>query len=192
SSRCRASATAPTASSASTSTTRIGNKLKLCDALTAFFAGPMPAPANDEARPTPERLAEKVEEAKELVADALALAGPRGWAGLRRCAGPLAAGVVEDRAESAAGGDLAGCAFTPLLARCKRDSRRGQAQPRVRRHACTPATVTRDTNIPVNSDDYGDAGAANAAVARWWRSARRLDGVSPASTASAASPSSRS
>ena len=110
--RCRAWATTPTASSASTSSCRSRNKLALCDELAAFLASPLLGHAwapDSDARPAPEIVDAKVDEARELVAATRAR-----WQDLldridddvSRAAGPLGRRVVEARAEGAARGDL--------------------------------------------------------------------------------------
>ncbi|MBK8688748.1 MAG: FAD/FMN-binding oxidoreductase [Betaproteobacteria bacterium] len=158
----------------------IGNKLKLCDALTAFFAGPMPAPANDEARPDPELLAEKVEEAKELVAQTRAR-----WQDLLDRLGETFAALQDHSLRVSWKTELkapleeifAGRAFTQVLARCNAihaEVKRSRVFVAMHMHA---GDGNVHTNIPVNSDDYEMLKAANAAVARVMALARRLDGV---------------
>ena len=158
----------------------IANKLKLCAALTAFFAGPMPAPANDEARPDPALLAEKVEEAMALVAATRAR-----WQDLLDRLDDNFVALQDHSLRVSWKAELkrpleeifAGLAFTPVLARCNAihaEVKRSRVFVAMHMHA---GDGNVHTNIPVNSDDYAMLQEANAAVVRVMALARRLNGV---------------
>ncbi|MEP7184127.1 MAG: DUF3400 domain-containing protein, partial [Betaproteobacteria bacterium] len=158
----------------------IANKLKLCDALAAFFAGPLPQPPSDEARPAPEQIDAKADEARSLVA------GVRErWQGLLDGLDVTFPSlqdhttVVSWKAELKAPLTeiFAGLAFAPVLAKCNAihaDVRRSRVFVALHMHA---GDGNVHTNLPVNSDDYAMLQEANAAVARIMALARSLDGV---------------
>ncbi len=158
----------------------IDNKLKLCDALAAFFAGPMPEPANDEARPDPDLLAEKVDEARALVA-----ATRVRWQDLLDRLDDTFVALQDHSLRVSWKAELkrpleeifAGHVFTQVLARCTaihNEVRRSRVFVAMHMHA---GDGNVHTNIPVNSDDYGMLKAARAAVARVMALAKALGGV---------------
>jgi Fe-S oxidoreductase len=161
----------------------IANKLRLCTALDAFFAGPAIAHAwsvADEARPAQELLDAKVEEARALVATVRA----RWQELLDRLDQTFPAlqrrtEVVSWKAELKAPLTeiFAGLAFAPVLARCTaihKEVLHGRVFVALHMHA---GDGNVHTNIPVNSDDYAMLQEANAAVSRIMALARSLDGV---------------
>ncbi len=159
------------------------NKLRLCDALAAFLAGPSLAHAwsqGDEARPAPEQIDAKVDEAAALVGAVRAR-----WHDLLERIdttfpslqdhSTVASWKTELRAPLEE--ILAGLAFGPLLAKCiaiHRDVLRSRVFVALHMHA---GDGNVHTNLPVNSDDYAMLQQANAAVARIMALARRLGGV---------------
>ena len=158
----------------------IGNKIRLCAALEAFFAGPMPAPANDEARPDADLLAAKVDEARELVAATRAR-----WQDLLDRLDENFVALQDHSLRVSWKTELkapleeifAGLAFTQVLARCNaihRDVKRSRVFVAMHMHA---GDGNVHTNIPVNSDDYAMLNEATAAVVRVMALAKRLDGV---------------
>jgi len=159
------------------------NKLRLCDALAAFFAGSALAQAwgpGDEARPAQEQIDAKVDEAQALVQTV------RGrWQDLLdRIDATFPS--LQDHSLAASWKTelkapleeiLAGFAFAPVLARCNaihRDVLRSRVFVALHMHA---GDGNVHTNLPVNSDDYAMLQEANAAVARIMALARRLGGV---------------
>ncbi len=161
----------------------IANKLKLCAALDAFFAGPELALAwgvADEARPAQEQIDAKVDEARAVIEATRAR-----WQDLADRidetfpALQVHADVVSWKKELKAPLEeiFAGLAFAPVLARCyaiHREVLHGRVFVALHMHA---GDGNVHTNIPVNSDDYAMLQEANAAVARIMRLARSLDGV---------------
>jgi FAD/FMN-containing dehydrogenase/Fe-S oxidoreductase len=158
----------------------IANKLKLCDALAAYFAGPLQAPANDEARPDPALLAEKVDEARALVAATRAR-----WQDLLDRLEETFVALQDHSLRVSWKAELkrpleeifAGLAFTQVLARCNAihaEVKRSRVFVAMHMHA---GDGNVHTNIPVNSDDYAMLQEANAAVVRVMALARRLNGV---------------
>ena len=161
----------------------IANKLALCDALGALFAGPAVASLwgpDDDARPAPDLLAAKIDEARTLVAATRA-----DWQDLLdRIDTTFPA--LQDRSRvvswklelrSPLAEIFAGLAFARVLARCDaihKDVLRSRVFVALHMHA---GDGNVHTNIPVNSDDYAMLETANAAVARIMALARRLDGV---------------
>ena len=161
----------------------LANKLKLCDALAAFFAGWSPAHVwsqGDEARPAREQVDAKVEEAQALVAavrvrwqdllDRIDATFPslRDHSTVASWKAELKAPLEEI---------FAGLAFAPMLARCNaihREVLRSRVFVALHMHA---GDGNVHTNLPVNSDDYAMLQEANAAVARIMALARRLGGV---------------
>jgi FAD/FMN-containing dehydrogenase/Fe-S oxidoreductase len=161
----------------------IGNKLALCDALTDFFAAPMPATlwgSGAEGMPSQEQLHAKVDEARSLVATVRTR-----WQDLLDRIGETFPAlqshstVVSWKTELKAPLEdiFAGIAFAPVLRRCT-DIHRGVLHSRVfvalHMHA---GDGNVHTNIPVNSDDYAMLKEANAAVARIMALARSQGGV---------------
>ncbi|HEV8257424.1 MAG TPA: DUF3683 domain-containing protein [Casimicrobiaceae bacterium] len=161
----------------------IGNKLALCDALTDFFAAPIPATlwgSGAEAMPSQEQLHAKIDEARSLVATVRAR-----WQDLLDRIGETFPAlqshstVVSWKAELKAPLEeiFAGIAFTPVLKRCT-DIHREVLHSRVfvalHMHA---GDGNVHTNIPVNSDDYAMLKKASAAVARIMALARSQGGV---------------
>ena len=161
----------------------IRNKLALCDALAAFFAGPSLAQVfgpEDEARPAQDLLETKVGEARALIAATRAR-----WQDLLDRVDTTFPAlqdrslVVSWKAELNAPLTeiFAGLAFAPVLARCNAihdEVRRGRVFVALHMHA---GDGNVHTNIPVNSDDYAMLQEANAAVARIMALAREQGGV---------------
>ena len=161
----------------------IGNKLLLCDALSAFFAGSRPATlwsADAEAAPTQDVLDAKVDEARALVAAVRAR-----WQDLLDRldqtfpALQSHAEIVSWKAEIKAPLEeiFAGAVFAPILKCCAEIHRsvlHGRVFIALHMHA---GDGNVHTNIPVNSDDYAMLQQANAAVGRIMALARSLDGV---------------
>jgi FAD/FMN-containing dehydrogenase/heterodisulfide reductase subunit C len=161
----------------------IGNKLALCDALTDFFAAPMPATlwaSGAEAMPSQEQLHAKVDEARSLVATVRMR-----WQDLLDRIGETFPAlqnhstVVSWKIELKAPLEeiFAGIAFAPVLKRCTdihRDVLRSRVFVALHMHA---GDGNVHTNIPVNSDNYAMLKEANAAVARIMALARSQGGV---------------
>jgi len=161
----------------------LSNKLALCDALAAFFAGPALAHAwgpSDDARPAQEQIDEKTDEALSLVASVRAR-----WQDLHdRIDATFPAlqersAVVSWKSELKAPLEeiLAGLAFAPVLAQCiaiHREVLRSRVFIALHMHA---GDGNVHTNLPVNSDDYAMLQQANTAVGRIMALARRLGGV---------------
>jgi len=161
----------------------IGNKLVLCDALSAFFAGPLPATlwsADADAAPAQDVLGAKVDEARALIAAVRAR-----WQDLLDRldetfpALQSRAEIVSWKAEIKAPLQeiFAGAVFGPIL-KCCADIHRSVLHGRVfialHMHA---GDGNVHTNIPVNSDDYAMLQQANASVGRIMALARALGGV---------------
>ncbi len=158
----------------------IRNKVKLCDALLAFFAGPVPYGPSSETRPAQEQIDAKVDEARALVVGARSR-----WQDLLdriETTFPSLQDhttVVSWKAELKAPLEelFAGFAFAPFLARCNaihQEVLRSRVFVALHMHA---GDGNVHTNLPVNSDDYAMLQEAKAAVARIMALARRLDGV---------------
>ncbi len=161
----------------------LANKLALCAALAAFFAGPELSRAwgpDDETRPAAEAIKGKVEEAQAQIAAVQAR-----WQDLSdrleatfpslQDHSAVASWKLELRAplEQIFGGH----AYAPIVARCSEIHRsvlRSRVFVALHMHA---GDGNVHTNLPVNSDDYAMLQAANAAVARIMALARRLGGV---------------
>ncbi|MEO8132764.1 MAG: FAD/FMN-binding oxidoreductase [Betaproteobacteria bacterium] len=174
----------------------LANKLELTDRLAALFAGDEAlrlAQNPDEGQsPAPEMLAGKIEEARQLVAEAGARW--RGW-------------YADLKADAASGGSnaedsifhqlqtyrlraswktelkgpleamFAGLPFAAIVRRCveiHREVLRGRVFVALHMHA---GDGNVHTNLPVNSDNYAMLQEANAAVARIMALARSLGGV---------------
>ena len=161
----------------------IGNKLVLCDALSAFFAGPLPATlwsADADAAPAQDVLDAKVDEARALIAGVRAR-----WQDLLdRLDETFPA--LQSRTELVSWKSeikaplqeiFAGAVFAPIV-KCCDDIHRSVLHGRVfialHMHA---GDGNVHTNIPVNSDDYAMLQQANASVARIMALARALGGV---------------
>ncbi len=161
----------------------IRNKLSLCAALAAFFSGPSLAQAlgpGDEARPAPDLLAAKVDEAGALLTATRAR-----WQDLLDRIDTTFPALAERSVVVSWKTELmaplaeifAGLAFAPILARCNaihEEVRRSRVFVALHMHA---GDGNVHTNLPVNSDDYAMLQEANAAVARIMALARRLGGV---------------
>ena len=159
------------------------NKIKLADALEAFFAkGHLPLGKTDDASdiPSAELLEDRVQQALALVREVRAL-----WTGWLRDIDTLfpqlqdhslrASWKTQIRAPLQA--IFTGAAFGPLLAECNAIHKRvlkGRVWVALHMHA---GDGNVHTNIPVNSDDYEMLQTAHEAVARIMVLARRLDGV---------------
>ncbi len=161
----------------------IANKLALCAALGAFFAGPALAHAwgvSDESRPEQELVDAKVDEARALVAATRAR-----WQDLADRIDETFPALQDHSLVVSWKAELkrpleeifAGLAFAPVMARCNAihaDVLHGRVFVALHMHA---GDGNVHTNLPVNSDDYAMLQEANAAVARIMALARRLDGV---------------
>jgi FAD/FMN-containing dehydrogenase/Fe-S oxidoreductase len=161
----------------------IGNKLVLCDALSAFFTAPLPATlwgADADAAPPQDALDAKVDEARALVAAVRAR-----WQDLLDRldetfpALQSRAELVSWKADIKAPLEhiFAGAVFAPVLKRCAdihRSVLHGRVFIALHMHA---GDGNVHTNIPVNSDDYAMLQQANAAVGRIMALARSLGGV---------------
>ncbi len=174
------------------------NKLDLVHALDHFLAaGALPLAtqaAGDEVVPGPELMAERLREARSLLAEVGALW--RQWLQQLDVVQPPegeGAGVAETTFALLQDGRLraswkaqilkplqtllAGAAFEPLLAECRRIHKevlRGRVWVALHMHA---GDGNVHTNIPVNSDNYQMLQTAHEAVARIMALARRLGGV---------------
>ncbi len=161
----------------------LANKLALCDALAAFFAGPAVAqswgPA-DDARPDADALAAKVDEARALVGAVRAR-----WQDLVDRIDATFEALQERSVVASWKSELkapleeifAGLAYAPVVARCAaihREVLRSRVCVALHMHA---GDGNVHTNLPVNSDDYAMLQQANAAVARIMALARALGGV---------------
>ena len=161
----------------------IANKLVLCDALAALFAGPSLAHLwgpDTDVHPAREHEQEKADEARSLVA------ATRGrWQGLLDRIEAEFPALQERRIVVSWKTELqapleeifAGLSFAPVLARCNAlhaEVLRRRVFVALHMHA---GDGNVHTNIPVNSDDYGMLQEATAAVARIMALARALGGV---------------
>jgi len=161
----------------------LANKLALCDALGAFFAGPALAHAwgpTDDVRPAQEEIDAKTDEAQSLVGAVRAR-----WQDLLDRIDATFAALQDHSAVASWKAELkaplteifAGRAFAPVLARCNAihgEVLRRRVFVALHMHA---GDGNVHTNLPVNSDDYAMLQQANAAVARIMALARRLGGV---------------
>ncbi|MFW5332833.1 DUF3683 domain-containing protein [Hydrogenophaga sp. ZJX-1] len=159
------------------------NKLKLCEALEAFFTrGQLPLGKTDDANdiPSAELLEDRVQQALALVREVRSL-----WAGWLRDVDTLfpqlqdhslrASWKTQIRAPLQ--GIFTGAAFGPILAECTAIHQRvlkGRVWVALHMHA---GDGNVHTNIPVNSDDYEMLQTAHEAVGRIMVLARSLDGV---------------
>jgi FAD/FMN-containing dehydrogenase/Fe-S oxidoreductase len=159
------------------------NKIKLCDALEAFFTrGNLPLGKTDDANdiPTAELLEDRVQQALALVREVRAQ-----WTGWLRDVDALFAQLQDHRLRASWKTQIraplqqifAGAPFGPLLAEVNAIHQRvlkGRVWVALHMHA---GDGNVHTNIPVNSDDYEMLQTAHEAVARIMALARRLDGV---------------
>jgi FAD/FMN-containing dehydrogenase len=156
------------------------NKLKLCDALEAFFArGSLPLGKTDDANdiPSAELLEDRVQQALALVREVRAL-----WAGWLRDVETLFPQLQDHSLRASWKTQIraplqqifSGAAFGPILAECNAIHKRvlkGRVWVALHMHA---GDGNVHTNIPVNSDDYEMLQTAHEAVARImvrWRAA---------------------
>jgi FAD/FMN-containing dehydrogenase/Fe-S oxidoreductase len=161
----------------------IANKLALCDALTDFLDAPTGSLQwghDAEARPSPEQLLAKVDEARALVAAVRAR-----WQDLLDRIDQTFPALQERHAVASWKAELkgpleeifAGLTYAPMLRRCiaiHREVLRGRLFVALHMHA---GDGNVHTNIPVNSDNYEMLMQANRAVARIMALARSLGGV---------------
>jgi FAD/FMN-containing dehydrogenase/Fe-S oxidoreductase len=158
----------------------IKNKLALCVELEKFFAGSMPQHRYEEYGVSAELLAEKVSEARALVA---AIHG--NWRSLLNDIDAnfraLQAHEIRVSWKTQIRAPLedifAGEALKPVIDRVKaihKEILRGRVWVALHMHA---GDGNVHTNLPVNSDNYEMLQEANAAVARIMALARSLDGV---------------
>jgi len=159
------------------------NKLDLCDELAARLASPLLEHAwapDSDARPAPEIVAAKLDEAAELVAATRAR-----WQDLLDRIDATFPELQEHRIVASWKRELkapleelfAGLAFAPVVARINGAHAhvlRSRVFVALHMHA---GDGNVHTNIPVNSDNYDMLREANAAVARIMRLARALGGV---------------
>jgi FAD/FMN-containing dehydrogenase/Fe-S oxidoreductase len=159
------------------------NKLKLCDALEAFFLrGQLPLGKTDDANelPSAELLEDRVQQALALVREVRDQ-----WSGWLRDV-DLLFPQLQDHSLRASWktqlraplqGIFTGLAFAPIVAECVAVHQRvlkGRVWVALHMHA---GDGNVHTNIPVNSDDYEMLQTAHEAVARIMVLARGLDGV---------------
>ncbi|MDP2015093.1 FAD-binding and (Fe-S)-binding domain-containing protein, partial [Hydrogenophaga sp.] len=159
------------------------NKIKLADALEAFFAkGQLPLGKTDDANdiPSAELLEDRVQQALVLVRDVRAL-----WAGWLRDVDSLFPQLQDHRLRASWKTQLraplqqifTGAAFGAVLDECTAIHKRvlkGRVWAALHMHA---GDGNVHTNLPVNSDDYEMLQTAHEAVARIMALARSLDGV---------------
>ena len=159
------------------------NKIKLCDALEAFFRqGNLPLGKSDDANgvPSAELLEDRVSQALALVAEVRTLWS--GWLqGIATHFPELQDHTLRASWKTQLRAPLqtlfSGEAFVPLLAECSAIHKRvlkGRVWAALHMHA---GDGNVHTNLPVNSDDYEMLQAAHEAVARIMVLARSLDGV---------------
>jgi len=159
------------------------NKLKLADALEAFFTrGNLPLGKSDDANdiPSAELLEDRVQQALALVREVRTL-----WAGWLRDVDTLFPQLQDHRLRASWKTQIRaplqqifnGSSFGPLLAECNAIHQRvlkGRVWVALHMHA---GDGNVHTNIPVNSDDYEMLQTAHEAVNRIMVLARSLDGV---------------
>ncbi|MDP3834502.1 MAG: FAD-linked oxidase C-terminal domain-containing protein, partial [Hydrogenophaga sp.] len=159
------------------------NKIKLADALEAFFAkGQLPLGKTDDANdiPSAELLEDRVQQALVLVRDVRAL-----WAGWLRDVDSLFPQLQDHRLRASWKTQLraplqqifTGAAFGAVLDECTAIHKRvlkGRVWAALHMHA---GDGNVHTTLPVNSDDYEMLQTAHEAVARIMALARSLDGV---------------
>ncbi len=174
----------------------LSNKLELCAALAAFFAGPDLAHAwgpSDERGPAPEAIAAKVDEARALIAAVEAR-----WQDLAARIDATFPSLQDHSAVASWKVELQGAARGDLRRPCvragdralRRDPSRDAAQPRVRRAAHARRRRQRAHESPGQFRRLRDAAARRTPPSRGsWRSRGAWAASSRASTGSA-SPSS--
>ena len=159
------------------------NKLKLCDALEAFFSrGKLPLGKHDETSeiPAAEMLEDRVAQALAVLTEVRAL-----WQGWLLDVETLFPQLQDHRLRASWKTQIrarlqdifTGAAFQPILAECNALHQRvlkGRVWVALHMHA---GDGNVHTNIPVNSDDYEMLQAAHGAVKRIMVLARSLDGV---------------
>ena len=159
------------------------NKIKLCDALEAFFRqGNLPLGKQDDAAniASNELLEDRVAEALALIADVRAR-----WSGWLQDVATLFPQLQDHTLRASWKTDVraklqlifTGVAFVPILDECTAIHKRvlkGRVWAALHMHA---GDGNVHTNLPVNSDDYEMLQSAHAAVARIMVLARSLDGV---------------
>ncbi|WP_395058955.1 DUF3683 domain-containing protein [Polaromonas sp.] len=161
----------------------LANKVKLCDALEAFFLkGKLPLGKSDDAGeiPSAELLEDRVGQAVTLIAEVRAL-----WSGWLRDVDTLFSQLQDHSLRASWKTQLraplqtifSGAAFAPILAECSaihKQVLKGRVWAALHMHA---GDGNVHTNLPVNSDDYEMLQTAHEAVARIMVLARSLDGV---------------
>jgi FAD/FMN-containing dehydrogenase/Fe-S oxidoreductase len=161
----------------------LANKLKLCDALEAFFTtGNLPLGKGDDANdiPSAELLGDRVAQAVALVREVRTL-----WQGWLNGVETLFPQLQDHELRASwktqirtpLKGIFSGVAFEAILAECNAIHKRvlkGRVWVALHMHA---GDGNVHTNIPVNSDDYEMLQAAHGAVKRIMVLARSLDGV---------------
>ena len=161
----------------------LANKIKLCDALSAFVASSALAHVwgpDDDARPPPEEIAAKVDEAQALIA-----AVRERWQDLRSRIDAIFPSLQDRSAVASWKTELrapleeifGGHAYATVMVRINEvqcDNLRSRVFIALHMHA---GDGNVHTNLPVNSDDYAMLREANAAVARIMMLARSLGGV---------------
>ncbi len=159
------------------------NKLKLCDALEAFFdRGNLPLGKSDDASelPSAELLEDRVAQALTLVREVRSL-----WGGWLTDVDALFAQLQDHSLRASWKTQLraplqdifSGAVFQPILQECVAIHQRvlkGRVWVALHAHA---GDGNVHTNIPVNSDDYAMLQTAHESVARIMQLARSLDGV---------------
>ena len=159
------------------------NKLKLCNALEAFFSrGNLPLGKADDAGelPNSEWLDDRAQQALALVAEVKALWGS--WlqdvdALFPQLQDHSLRASWKTQLRAPLQGIFTGAAFAPIMAECTAIHQRvlkGRVWVALHMHA---GDGNVHTNIPVNSDDYEMLQSAHEAVARIMVLARSLDGV---------------
>ncbi len=171
----------------------LANKIELCDALHAFLSDHEAVRATqspDEAhQASPELLADKVQEARQLIGEVRARwqqwhsalttqpSPPDSEPIFRKLQTYELRASWNDELRAPLDSIFAGLPFAPIvrrLADIHRDVLRGRVFVALHMHA---GDGNVHTNIPVNSDNYAMLQQANAAVARIMGLARSLDGV---------------
>jgi FAD/FMN-containing dehydrogenase/Fe-S oxidoreductase len=161
----------------------LANKVRLCDALEAFFLkGNLPLGKSEDAGgiASAELLEDRVGQAVALIADVRAL-----WSGWLRDVDTLFPQLQDHSLRASWKTQLraplqtifTGAAFAPILAECSaihKQVLKGRVWAALHMHA---GDGNVHTNLPVNSDDYEMLQTAHEAVARIMVLARSLDGV---------------
>ena len=159
------------------------NKIKLCDALEAFFKkGNLPIGKQDDAATiaSSELMEDRVAQALTLITDVRTL-----WSGWLQDVATLFPQLQDHTLRASWKTDLraklqlifTGVAFVPILDECTSIHKtvlKGRVWAALHMHA---GDGNVHTNLPVNSDDYEMLQTAHAAVARIMVLARSLDGV---------------